>query len=186
MSEIVFFLEEPSAEAMLEGLLPRILLEGINYRCLVFEGKQDLEKQLVKRMRGYRVPNAKFLVLRDQDAADCQVVKKGLVKKCCEARHPDAVVRIACHELESWYLADLVAVEKGLGLSNLGKYRNEKPFSSPDNHPSPSLTLRRIAPSYQKISGSRSIGLFLDPYNTRSGSFAAFITGLQKLHSPVV
>ena len=80
MSEIVFFLEEPSAEAMLEGFLPKVM-PGLNYRCIVFEGKQDLERRLVQRMRGYRVPDAKFVVLRDQDAADCKAVKKTLNKK---------------------------------------------------------------------------------------------------------
>ena len=53
MSEIVFFLEERSAQALLEGLLPR-LLPGVHaVRYLVFEGKQDLEKQLARKLRGY-------------------------------------------------------------------------------------------------------------------------------------
>ena len=52
MTCLVFFLEEKSAEIMLEGILPQILPEGIGYRCVVFEGKQDLEKRLPKRLRG--------------------------------------------------------------------------------------------------------------------------------------
>ncbi|MBU4304454.1 MAG: hypothetical protein KJ893_02340 [Candidatus Omnitrophica bacterium] len=47
MSELVFFLEELSAEAMLKGLLPRLLPPEVLVRYIVFEGKQDLEKQLV-------------------------------------------------------------------------------------------------------------------------------------------
>lgn len=43
MKHLVFLLEEPSAKEMLNGLLPR-LLPGLSYRCIVFEGKQDLEK----------------------------------------------------------------------------------------------------------------------------------------------
>ncbi len=46
MKSLVFFLEEPSARAMLEGLLPRLLPDGWLVRYIVFEGKQDLEKQL--------------------------------------------------------------------------------------------------------------------------------------------
>ena len=34
MKELVFLLEEPSAKAMLESLLPRILSEGIVFRCI--------------------------------------------------------------------------------------------------------------------------------------------------------
>lgn len=32
-----------------------------------FKGKHDLEKQLVRKLRGYRVPAAKFIVMRDKD-----------------------------------------------------------------------------------------------------------------------
>ena len=53
MRELVFLLEEPSAKAMLESLLPRLLDSGIAYRCIPFEGKQDLEKQMTRKIRGY-------------------------------------------------------------------------------------------------------------------------------------
>jgi len=48
MTQLVFFLEEPSAKAMLEGLLPRLLPESVYCRYVVFEVKQDLEKQMVE------------------------------------------------------------------------------------------------------------------------------------------
>ena len=54
MKELVFLLEEESAKAMLLGLLPRVLDPQVQTRLMVFEGKQDLEKQMVKRLRGYR------------------------------------------------------------------------------------------------------------------------------------
>lgn len=69
MKELVFLLEEASAGAMLESLLPRILQPGIRHRLIVFEGKQDLEKQLYRRLRAYLNPQARFIVLRDQDCA---------------------------------------------------------------------------------------------------------------------
>lgn len=68
MRTLVFFLEEPSAKAMLEGLLPRLLPEDVHPRFVVFEGKQDLEKQLERRLRGWVQPDSAFLVLRDQDS----------------------------------------------------------------------------------------------------------------------
>jgi hypothetical protein len=181
MSEIVFLLEEPSAEAMLDGLLPRLLPTGVHARCIVFEGKQDLEKQLVRRIRGYRVPGSKFVVLRDQDAGDCQESKKRLAHKCTEAGKPDALVRIACHELECWYLADLSAVEKGLGLHGLTRLQNKNPYRAPDSAPDPYGCLVRLAPVYQNVAGSRAIGPYLDTNNTRSHSFAVFVAGLRRL-----
>jgi hypothetical protein len=180
MSELVFFLEEPSAEAMLRGLLPKILPETILPRYIVFEGKQDLEKQLVKKLRHYRVPDARFIIMRDKDAADCVVVKNSLVEKCREAGKPGTIVRIACHELESWYLADLAAVENGLGLSNLIDLQRKPMYANPDDYPSPSKTICKVAPGYQKVGGSRAIGPHLDPENTRSKSFKVFIEGIRK------
>ena len=60
MKELVFLLEEESAKAMLLGLLPRVLDPQVQPRLMVFEGKQDLEKQMVKRLRGYVNPHARF------------------------------------------------------------------------------------------------------------------------------
>jgi hypothetical protein len=181
MNELVFFLEEPSAEALLETLLPRLLPSPVHFRCIVFEGKQDLERQLVKRLRGYRAPGARFMVLRDQDAQDCRTVKAALVEKCAEARHPEAIVRIACRELESWYLADLAAVENGLRQKGLKQLQDKRSYRSPDSILSPSRALARMAPAYQKIGGSRAIGPHLDLDNHRSSSFSHFITALRRL-----
>lgn len=180
MSEIVFLLEELSAQAMLEGLLPKIISNSIPRRFIVFEGKQDLEKQMVKRMRGYRVPNAQFVVLRDKDSEDCLVVKKRLLQKCSEGMHPKSLVRIACHELESWYLGDLSAVESGLGVSGLAKHQSKMPYSQPDNFASPAKKLKSIAPSYQKVGGSRTIGPYLNPEKNCSHSFCEFVKGIKR------
>ena len=181
MSEVVFFLEELSARAMLEGFLPKLLPDTIRCRYIVFEGKQDLEKQMVKRMRGYRVPNTRFVVLRDKDSEDCQQVKNRLVEKCTEAHYPASLVRVACHELESWYLGDLAAVEAGLGVTGLARQQHKTPYDKPDDLPAPARKLQSIAPAYQKVGGSRAIGPHLDPANNRSHSFGVFVAGMRKI-----
>jgi len=181
MKELVFFLEEPSAEAMLDGLLPKIVPEGITWRTIVFEGKQDMEKRLVKRLQGHQNPEARFVILRDKDSGDCIIIKNRLREKCLQAGKPDTLVRIACHELESWYLADLAAVEKGLNLSGLARRQNQRLFRNPDQTPNPAYELQRIAPVYQKLSGSRAIAPYLDMDNNRSRSFSVFVTGIRGL-----
>jgi hypothetical protein len=182
MSEIVFLLEEPSAKVMLEALLPRILPSTVSCRYIVFQGKQDLEKQMTRKIRGYRVPSARFVVLRDKDAEDCVAVKERLVAKCEEAGCSNrCLVRIACHELESWYLGDLAAVDSGLGMGRLAKLQNKKPYNNPDDLASPAKRLQSIAPSYQKVGGSRAIGPHLDINRNLSHSFRVFVEGLRRL-----
>lgn len=94
----MFLLEEPSAKAMLESLLPRMLKEDTRFRCIPFEGKQDLEKQLTRRIRAYQNERARFIVLRDQDShPDCTAVKQGLLDLCDKSgKFARCLVRIAC------------------------------------------------------------------------------------------
>ncbi|SDB40266.1 protein of unknown function [Desulfonatronum thiosulfatophilum] len=182
MKELVFLVEEASAKAMLESLLPRLLPQGILHRCIAFDGKQDLEQQLVRRIRGYLNPQARFIVLRDQDSSpDCTVVKAQLQQLVFESGK-SALVRIACRELESFYLADLVAVGQALGLFSLHKEQNRSKFRAPDYLGSPSKELARLTKyTYQKVGGSRDIGRYLDIDNTRSPSFKNLIRGIRRL-----
>lgn len=182
MKSLVFLVEGPSEKALLNGLLPRILPDDIQVQIMVFEGKQDLEKNLVRRIRLWQIPNSAFIVLRDQDAADCRDVKKSLTDLLAQTGKDRALVRIACHELESWYLGDLSAVETALECSGLSRLQNSARYRDPDQTVNPSRELSRITKSsYQKLSGSRSIGPHLDLKNNRSRSFQVFIAGIQRL-----
>jgi len=72
MTTLVFFLEELSAQEMLVSFLPSLLPpQGIDLKFVVFEGKSDLEKRMVLRLREWRKPDCKFVILRDKDSADC-------------------------------------------------------------------------------------------------------------------
>lgn len=179
---IVFFLEEPSAREMLEGLLPRVLPATAQIRYLVFQGKQDLEKNLVKRLRGWQLPDSVFVVMRDQDAGDCHAVKRKLADLCRQAGKSDVLVRVACHELESFYLGDLEAVEKGLGTKGIAVKQNNRKYRSPDNLVHPAEEISRLTGGvYQKVAGSRAIGPHLDPVRNRSHSFTALVAGIWRL-----
>lgn len=172
--ELVFMLEEPSAKAMLESLLPRFLDNSIATRIIYFEGKQDLEKNVVRKIKLYQNPNARFIVIRDQDSQpDCMITKNkllGLCKQTGKLHH--CLVRIACRELETIYLADLSAVEKGLNMKNLSKQQKTKKFRTPDQLENPKQELKTLTNNkYQNVSGSREIGKYLDLKNTRSPTF---------------
>ena len=181
MTTLVFCLEEPSAKAMLEGIIPR-LYPDVEVRYIVFEGKQDLHKQLVRRLR-YWQGDARFVVMRDQDSGNCHTIKEQLKSLCDQAGRPNTLIRIACRELESFYLGDLAAVEQGLSLSGLAKQQANRKFRDPDQLVNAAEELKKITKNkYQKLAGSRSIGPFLRMDASHcSTSFRALISGLQHL-----
>lgn len=182
MTCLVFFLEEKSAEIMLEGILPQILPEGVEHKCVVFEGKQDLEKRLPKRLRGWQhIEETKFIVLRDQDSADCRLIKQRLVEICQKAGRPETLVRIACRELESFYLGDLAAVGQAFDKANLGKQQKGKKFRNPDMLSNPVQELQKLVPDYQKLSGSRKIASQMKIDANKSESFNELIRGTRNL-----
>ena len=182
MRELVFFLEEQSAREMLNSFLPKLLDKKIRHYCIDFEGKQDLEKQLRKRLRNWRNPDAGFVILRDQDSDDCVEVKKRLTDICKQAGKPHSLVCIVCRELESWYLGDLKAVEKGLNLPGLSEQQQKRKFRNPNKLSNAKQELKSLTNNnYQPISGSREIGRCLSVDNNLSHSFNVFVTGIQRI-----
>lgn len=189
MRELVFLLEEFSAKAMLESLLPRILNEETAFRCIPFEGKQDLEKQLARKIRAYQNDQARFIVLRDQDShPDCTQVKAHLLELCKQSGKPGkCLVRIACKELEAFYLADLLAVEQALELKALAKQQQLRKFRTPDTLGSPGRELKALTSNrYEKVAGSRAIGKSLSLDNDRSPSFRNLITAIRRMENELI
>ncbi|MDR1647662.1 MAG: DUF4276 family protein [Zoogloeaceae bacterium] len=183
MTTLVFCLEEPSAKEMLKGVLPRLLPDGIWVEYIVFEGKQDMHKQLVRKLRYWQQPNSRFVVMRDQDNGDCRAIRQQLLELCIEAGRADALVRVACHELESFFLGDLAAVEKGLALNELAKQQEKRKFRNPDTLANAAEELTKLTRRhYQKMDGSRRIGprLSLDGCN-KSHSFNVLTEGVKRI-----
>ena len=182
MKNLVCFLEEPSAKEMLKGVLPRLLPHEIECTYIVFEGKQDLEKQLVRKLRNWLKPDSVFLVMRDQDSSDCVAVKEQLLDLCSDSGKQNILVRIACRELESFYFGDLSAVEKGLELSNIAKHKRKAKYRIPDSIVNPCNELEKLTGgTYQHIMGSRRIAPYLSLENNTSHSFNMLLSGIQRL-----
>lgn len=186
---LVFLLEEASMAAFLEGLLPRLLPEGVDFRLIPHEGKSDLEKSIPRKLRGWRTLNThththtRFVIVRDQDAADCRAIKARLVSLCAEAGHPNTLVRIACRELEAWLLGDLAAVGQALDKPELATRQNEKKFRQPDSLGNPSQELDLLAPGHGKIGRARAVGPVIDLEGGRSTSFQQFVRGVLRVAS---
>ena len=136
--KLVFLLEEPSVKEMLNSLLPRLLPESVEFICISYEGKSDLEKRLKNKLRGWKEPGVKFVIMRDQDNGDCIQIKNTIVNICHESNRKDALVRIACRELESWYIGDLTAVHQALNIKGIVDYEKKEKYRIPDAIEKPS------------------------------------------------
>jgi len=182
MIELYFMLEEPSMKELLAGILPQIVPEDVHYHLIKHEGKQDLEKSLPRKLKAMP-QTARFIVVRDQDSEDCYDVKQRLTSICTNVGREDTVVRIVCHELESWLLGDLQAVEQAYGKRGIARKQGQKKYRNPDQLNNAAQELKKLVPSYQKISGARNISQYLDIHNNCSVSFRVFIQGIQKIIS---
>ena len=181
--------EEPSMELFLQGLLPRILPDGfvLNENCFVYphEGKDHLQKRLPNRVRAYQnyPEEVLLMVVQDQDSHDCVLLKSKLID-IVEQQNVQLpyLIRIACRELENWYLGDFQAIEniypnsQASKLSNKAKYRNVDKVHGADE-------LKKIIQSLSKSSLARNLGGLIAIDKNRSVSFQHFYFGIKKLLS---
>ncbi len=180
MSRIVFLLEEPSMKVLLEGLLPR-LLPGVRFLCVPHEGKSDLEKSIPRKLRAWREPGVRFVVVRDNDGGVCERVKARLHDLCRQAGRPDAVIRLPCQELEAWYLGEPEALARAYRKPKLAQLAGRAKYRDPDGIPWPSAELEKLLPEFQKTSAARRMGTELSRDGNRSHSFHVFLEGVERV-----
>lgn len=180
MGRLIFLLEEPSMQALLEGLLPR-LFPDVPFLCVPHAGKADLERSIRDTLRNWRIPGDRFVVVRDSDAADCAEVKARIAQLCYDGRREDTLIRIVCQELESWYLGDPEAMATAFGDNSLRSIRDRPRYRTPDNISKPSHHVERLVGSYGKIAGARLMAQHLKRQGNRSHSFEVFINGIERI-----
>ena len=197
--------EEPSAEAFLDGFLPRIIPAGTSVKLIPFQGKKDLLGNLEKRLKAYRqwIPRDwRIVVLVDEDRQDCRKLKRRLeaaaeaagIKTKSTATSEQWIVlnRIAIEELEAWFFGDvegLRAAYPGVPAS-LG---NRAGMRDPDAVPGGTWeqlekVLQRAGHhrgGLAKIELARKMAGHLDPDRNRSRSFRCFVDGLASLWNRV-
>ncbi|NBD17679.1 MAG: DUF4276 family protein [Cyanobacteria bacterium] len=180
--DLILLVEEPSMKKLIDVLLPRILSPEIAFLCIPHEGKQDLEKSIPRKLKAFD-NKTKFIIIRDQDSGDCLQVKEKLLNLCKQAGRTDTIIRIVCHELESWFLGDLTAVETAMDLkkNTLSKLQSKQKYKDPDRLNSAKEELKKIVPSYQPNSKAGFIGQTLDLSNNQSHSFNVFIETIKNL-----
>ena len=92
MNELVFLLEEASIIEVLKVLVPNIVPNHVACRFVPHDGKSDLKKSIPRKLRAWRTPGVRFVVVRDKDHGDCHAVKDKLLELCQEGRRTDTLI----------------------------------------------------------------------------------------------
>ena len=194
--KLILLVEEPSMEAALDILLPRMLGQDSDTKIDIvrFQCKDDLLKKLPERLRGYSawLPSGwVLLVLIDRDGDDCRVLKQTLEHIAAEARlvskttagpgQPFQIVnRIAIEELEAWFFGDWAAVQAAYPRVP-ATIPKKTPYRDPDAIAGGTWeALERVlkqagyfATGLRKIECARTIAAHMVPERNTSASFGA-------------
>ena len=179
--------EEPSMDYFLRGLLPRILPEGyrLDENCFIrpHEGKRDLMLSIPKKMRAYSRYGypVKVLIVHDQDSNDCTELKNALLAQAKIAENAvPSLVRIACRELENWYLGDLEALQLIYPDIKAHELRRKAKFRSPD-HVFGAHEIGLLVRDFSKTGAARAMGPIIRLDGNNSPSFRQLVSGVHKL-----
>ena len=166
--------------ALLERLLPR-LFPNLEFLCVHHEGKQDLEKSVPRKLRAWREPGVHFVVVRDNDGGDCARTKLRLLDLCAQRERQRFLVRIACQEVEAWYLGEPDALAEAFNDDGLRRIGRRARYRNPDAVIQPARELSKLVPAFQKVSGARRMALRLSRERNQSPSFHALVDGVERI-----
>lgn len=188
---VELLVEERSMEAFLRTLLPRVLPENCTHEVHAFQGKDNLKRNLLARLRAYvrwLPEDWRILVLVDRDSEDCEMLKNELEETARRAglrtisRHGrwQLANRIVVEELEAWYFGNWEAVRRAYpkvspNVSNRRGYRD--PDGVVNTWEAFERILRRhgyFSNGLRKTEAARAIAEHIEPAENRSGSFSVF------------
>lgn len=194
LQHLELLVEEPSMEAFLRELLPRMLSVECTFKIHPFQGKPDLLDKLQNRLRAYAkwLPdNYRIFVVVDRDDDDCEQLKQKLeniasqtqllTRSQARGRPWQLVNRIAIEELEAWYFGDWQAVcnaypRVSKRIPNQARYRHPDAIRGGTWE-----AFERILKRYgyfktglRKTEAARDIGIHIDANRSRSHSFVKF------------
>jgi len=193
-AHLELLVEEPSMEAFLRALLPRLLPQDRTFEVHPFQGKSDLLGKLEDRLRGYAAwlpADWRIVVVVDRDDEDCRELKDrlesiarraGLRTRTRAGNAPWQLVnRIAIEELEAWYFGDWAAVCSAYPRASSNVPRRQG-FRDPDAIAGGTWeAFERVMQEHGyfkggllKIEAARAIGANIDHARSSSRSFRAF------------
>lgn len=199
-AHLVLLVEEPSMEAFLRALLPRLLPQDRTFEVHPFQGKSDLLGKLEARLRGYAAwlpADWRIVVVVDRDDDECRALKSllesiarraGLRSRSRAGGAPWQLInRIAIEELEAWYFGDWAAVRTAYPRTSASVPRRQA-FRDPDAIAGGTWeAFERVLQVHgyfkgglSKIEAARAIGAHIDPARSSSHSFRAFTEAISE------
>ncbi len=189
-----FLVEEPSMEAFLRELLPRLLADRASYAVHPHQGKPDLLAKLPGRLRGYAkwLPEScRIVVVVDRDDQDCLELKQSLEDAAAEAGLTtrsaaggalwQVVNRVAVEELEAWYFGDWEAVRQAYpsvseSIPRQARYRDPDAVTGGTWEAFERILKKAgyFQSGLRKTEAARAVGEYLDASRNASASFVAF------------
>ena len=190
VTTIDFIVEEPSMEAFLRAVLPK-LLRNQHFNIYPFQDKGQLLTRLPSRLQGYAswLPeDHRIVVLVDRDDDACDQLKiqleqmaqdAGLFTRSRRNNNQFTVVnRIAVEELEAWYFGDWEAVHAAspripMTIPQQASYRDPDAIRGGTWERFQQVMQRAgyFKSGLRKIEAAQSIGNFIDPNRNRLHSF---------------
>jgi len=201
VEHVEVLVEEPSMEAALRELLPKILVE-LSFQIYPSQGKTDLLQRLPDRFRGYAswLPeNWRVVVVVDRDDDDCLQLKNqleriaataGLKTRTRTGGKPYSVInRLAIEELEAWYFGNWDAVKAAYPRVSV-KIPQQAKYRDPDAIAGRTWeTFERIQKKagyfktgLRKIEAARAIASYMNPTRNRSHSFQVLRKALLEIN----
>jgi Domain of unknown function (DUF4276) len=200
VEHLEFLVEEPSAEAFLNQVLPRLLGDRASFVIHAHQGKIDLLRKLNSRLRAYArwLPERMgIVVLIDRDDADCEDLKEqmeraagevGLVTRTTAGGGCWRVAnRLAIEELEAWFFGEWLAVQQAYPRVS-STIPMQAPYRDSDNIAGGTWQaferiLKRagyFSGGLRKMEAASAIGKHFCPARARSPSFRALQSALEE------
>jgi hypothetical protein len=201
VEHLEILVEEPSMEAALHLLLPRILSSKMSFQIYRHLCKDDLLMRLPARLKGYAswLPTSwRILVIVDVDDDSCVELKgrlermaeqAGLTTRSRAAGASYAVVnRLAVEELEAWYFGDWEAVmaaypRVATTIPLQAKFRDPDAIRGGTCEAFERVLKKAgyFAGGLRKIEAARAIAEHMDPKRNRSRSFQILLAALREM-----
>ncbi len=173
---------------LLDIILPKMLPVEIRFRIYPHQGKQHLEKSLPKTIPTISaIPNARILIIQDQDSNDCTALKARLIRIVHDKCKAPYFVRIACKTMENWFLGDLPALERTFPRFRATHYSSNADFRRVDGIVNASDRMLRIIPEFQgrsrlpKVETAQKVAPHLSFTDNTSTSFYQLLSAIRKL-----